>query len=438
MSIKKITYIKYSGTLELGCHLVYTSGSQDLRTRLFREFLAAGIQINVQTVFSKNTLEYLETNHAKEYFNLDKMSYRPNSLEIDSDTDLLLVESGSGNCRFETDLIDENCRVPSVCFANMLIKKFKGLCFYLQIDVALDFVFFPERFSKEYVRTFLHRADYKDLFQDKRWVILSPAKEVQEFSKHSNSLRTSYNELYQEGLIDIDRFEFHYCGIDWEEEKYEIVKNPINSLLYIGGERNRTKKLKELYWENRKMMDTIIYGKWDEETIKKFKDENFHFKGKLEAGKTREMYNKYFGSVIIGDIKYEKVKCVSGRLFEVTTAKTLPIIDADLRDTTVSDIFDDLILDILCVKERKDVASLLELKDSQERVDLIEECVSQMSKFTPTTSLHLFVDLYEKYKNGKPTDMEKVQEVFIERNLSRQKEELDEFTEMIFTYHKLI
>ena len=71
------------------------------------------------------------------------------------------------------------------------IKKFKGLCFYLQIDVALDFVFFPERFSKEYVRTFLHRADYKDLFQDKRWVILSPAKKF----RNSVSIVIHYEQV---------------------------------------------------------------------------------------------------------------------------------------------------------------------------------------------------------------------------------------------------
>lgn len=434
--MKKITYIKYSGSLELGNHLVYTSGSQDLRTRLFREILKNGVEISIQSPFSIATKQYLETEEGKKYFELKNLKYQPEKITVDSDTDLLIVESGSDNAMFETSL--DGKRIPAQAYANQVIKNYKGFVMYLQIDVALNFAFFPERLSKKFLNEFIQYGDYKDLFKDKSWLVVSPAKNVDLFCKNSNSMRANYESLRNSKLINVDNFEFHYCGIDFEEEVYHPIKNAERGLLYIGGERNRIKKLDLYYNSVSENFPIHIYGKWKDDTKQQFP--NIHFKGILEKGKPRELYNQYFGSVIIGDLKYEKVKCVSGRFFEVVTACSLPLIDIDLLETTVSDIFDEKLLTELTVWDKESVEDKLKLHNTDYRVDLINECVRQMKQFSPNTSFKILQKIFEQYKNKPTTDMEKLEQVFESRLLEKigdgTKE--DEFSLQIANYHNII
>lgn len=429
--MKKIAWLKYTGSLELGLHLVFTQGSQDLRTRLVKEIIDEGVEIHFYSKFSKESLAYLQSPQAKEYFgSMSKIILHDSDEEISKDVDFLIVESGSDNIMFEDTYKGQ--KMPAVAITNNKIKKFKGLVFYLQIDLALKFVYFPEFLSVKYINEHIHTASYKDLFKDKKWIVLMPIrKNCVEPHKHFKTARCGYDMLVENNLLNIERFEFHYCGIDFSEELKIKTKTP-KTLCYIGGERNRIQKFTELYSNSNNK--SVVWGRWTDKTKERFN--NVDFKGTLGKGLTKQEYNKHFGSVIIGDKNYEKLGCVSGRFFEVVTARTLPLIDKDLVDTTISDIFDKNLISQLVVSSGKQVQLKMDkLHNSNERIDLIKECCRNMRRFNPNQSFIYLSELFNKYKNKpKKTDLDSLNQLFnsiIMNRVEKNEGELDGMTKYI-------
>jgi hypothetical protein len=57
--MKKIAWIKYTGTLEIGNHLLFTAGTTDLRTEFFKILKKNGVEVQIYTHLSKETKEFL-------------------------------------------------------------------------------------------------------------------------------------------------------------------------------------------------------------------------------------------------------------------------------------------------------------------------------------------------------------------------------------------
>lgn len=426
--MKKIAWIKYTGSVEIGHHLLFTTGNTDLRTEFFKAFKKNGVEVQVYGGLSKDTKEYLETEKGKrEHSNISVTK----KTTIDKDVDFVVLENGTDNARFEIGIDGE--RVPQIAYANRLISGYKGVVFYLQTDPALPFTFFPEYLSNEYNSKWLGWGNFASLVKDKKFVVLMNAKRIQNLvDLHQQCARTRYVDVQNNGAAFFEYFDVHYCGI-YSHDNLDI-KNPGEyeaKISYVGGERNRIKKMKRLYFDVAEMFGVEIWGKWEDVTKEKFPEVSWG--GVLGRGLTKEVYNSSFATVVLGDQNYEKVGMVSGRFFEAISSNTLSLIDSDLRDTLVSDILDKHLLDQLVVSTTEDVQQkIAQLYDSEERTDLIKEASRQMFLKSPQDSYDWLIKIFDKYKDFEEDDESTIGAIGCFGNLLQEREEKGVYSKMAY------
>ena len=137
--MKRIAWVKYNGAMEIGEHLLFTAGTSDIRANLFQALSDAGIQVFMYGPLTRETRQYILSKEGKKRF---KNLHLCNGSVVEQKVDFLVVESGPSNTSFNTR--SDGQIISHIAFTNRLIKAFEGLVFYLQIDLALPFIFFPE------------------------------------------------------------------------------------------------------------------------------------------------------------------------------------------------------------------------------------------------------------------------------------------------------
>jgi hypothetical protein len=393
--IGKIGYVKYNGKFEIGEELLGTTGSTDLRTGYLEAILQAGNSLRVYTPPSRACLEFLKSSEGMRRFS--SLELRKDRMTVDSDLDLLIVENGASNSSFGSKV--NKREISCLAHSNSLISSYKGLLIYCQTDPDLPFVFYPEFFSKDFVVRYLSLGNFESFLKDKTFVVTTPAKNIQEFVESRNTYRYPYEELQKRGILHFSRWEVHYgCLTDYW--KFQIDSNPVYQLSYVGAERSRKKKFSDLFESVASEFSVHVWGKWTESTTNSMP--SIHWMGVLEKGKSREIYNKSVASIIIGNESYEKMNFVGGRLFEVVSAKTVPLIDIAMLPTTVSEIFDqEFLLHHLLVNGSESVRYRMNrlISDPSYRRWVIEECQRQVSRFSPSSTYEELERLYHHYKS---------------------------------------
>lgn len=391
--MKKIGWMKFTGNIEIGEHLLFTTGNTDLRTKAFDAILQSGIELQLYTPISKDTKDFLESEEGKRRFGkiVLKETFTP-----DKDLDLLIVENGTDNTNFSWRYKGEE--IPSVAYANSIISNYKGLVFYMQTDPDLPFVFFPEYLSLKFANQYLGYGNCRSILEDKKWVILTCCRNIDDFRKTYSGIRFSYDVYDKSGFLDFDNLEIHYGCLDaGREQNLKIKKRPEFGISYVGGQRKRNKKIDEFFLKPAKAgIPVNIFGKWKETFTKNFPE--ISWEGVLGRGLVHETYNNSFGTVVIGDPRYEDLGFVSGRFFEAISSKTLPLIDSKLLGSAVSEMLSDELLKELLVKDGDDIIKKYKrLNNTDERVDLIKQVQKETKKFDSFQIVEDLGDLVDKY-----------------------------------------
>ena len=199
--MKKIAWIKYCGAIEIGYHLLGTQGNTDLRTSLLLEIIKQGVQLQIYSPLTRDTQKYIESVEGQELFGSVEFKI---SDKVDSDVDLLIVENGPTNITFSMRFQGEE--IPSIAYANQIISNYKGVAFYVQTDLALPIVFNPDFFSFEYINSHLNKGNFKSMFKDKTWSVLTCAKNTEEFPEKYTPSRYTYGKYVGNGVLDVSNF----------------------------------------------------------------------------------------------------------------------------------------------------------------------------------------------------------------------------------------
>lgn len=392
----KIGWIKYTGLLEIGDNLLYTSGTTSIRTNLFKAILAKGHGLTLFSPVGKKTEAFLKTEEGAKHFGKIKVKVKD---KIDKNIDFLVVENGTDNINFSWNIDGEH--VPSPAYINRLISSFKGVCFYMQTDPDLPFIFFPEFYSNDFITKYLSNGNSQSLLGGKRFIVASSSKKQgEEFFQYNSKLRASYPMLKKSKLVDFERLEMHYTCLKADKD-YKPIKKPSKGLVYIGGQRKRKNELKEFYGvPGSNGVPVEIYGKWDQRAVGEIPD--VEWKGVLGRGLVHSTYNDSFGSVIIGDPIFQKTGFVSGRFFELIASRSLPLLDLKLVESSISDLLSEELIKELVVENGKQVAEkYARLNNTSHRKDLIKECARATKKYDSGRVVDDLLQLFERY-NTKP------------------------------------
>lgn len=430
----RIAYLRYNGLLEIGHNLIDTGAMMDLRTNLFMAICNAGHKLGVFGYFK--SMDFVKRN---EKVFKGNFKYYKDQLPDYRDFDCLLIENGASNTNFSFNFKGEN--IPYIVFCNQILKKWKGIVFYFNLDTSLPFVFFPEFFSVQYVNNYLYRGNFVDILKDKKFVLLTCGKNQEEFLKANYTYRFPILDLYNSGAIFCDYFEGHFATINpefYSDYKIFKIKENDKKIIYIGRQRSRIKKFKKYYGLFSQEFPVSLYGNWDVSFVKR-DFPNIKYEGKLEKGLVYETYNKNLLSIVIGDEKYEKTKQVSGRFFEAIQSKSVVLIDYDLEDTIIKDILSRETMKEILLSKNDDYNLKLVRKifnwDFSERKNFIETINQELNRFNMKDSVDMLVSLIKKYEKKKIDNLKVLKaarNVFSKMILERN--EVNEFSKIYFNH----
>ena len=278
-----IGYCKFTMNIELN-YANAKLGNAESRATLLRALIGHGHKITIYSQVKKQDEELLMSKKKIEPVNsidldwIRHIKYKPDK-PVDTNTDLLFVETGPDNLTFRTKF---NNREPFIRRCANILNSYQGIVFFLNTDPDLPFPIHKMAHCKY---PYLHKknvyrngagshpdhgwADPKEILKDKKLIFFNQAYN-----------QKAYNALYDRSRSRIQElgYESHMLPVVYDKALVPLrqLQKPFPApygIVYIGYPRKREKLFEKFVMGvNINGNPPRTWGPWDKKTNYNFKE----------------------------------------------------------------------------------------------------------------------------------------------------------------------
>lgn len=367
-----------------------TSGGWEDIYSLIKTPIERGHDVTLYTE-AKDAYVLKDKNTLNKYEYLKKLKYKPDSY-IDEDTDFLIIHNASTNMMYS-----RKDKIPFILWTYNLLKNYKGLVFYINVDFELPFTF--NILTKIGDLPFLHCIHPNDIFTDKYYVICS--KVTRNFDKFLEDYNNGVN-LYKDLGYPVEYIDGSFWG--FSEDVLEISEKCQTDLIYGGSDKSgRIKKIVKYFDNLPEEVTCDIYGKWSTKTkecIKKYKI-NKYYRGSIQRKFLLEKYNKSLCTVMFDSDKVESYGVLQTRLYELISCRVLVFFDRNILPSKEYLRFD--IDEKFIIESQEELLVKIQFykNNPEERIKDLNIQVKWLDHVSIYEPMIQIEKLYEKYKDSK-------------------------------------
>jgi hypothetical protein len=235
---------------------------------------------------------------------------------------VLLIQQGSENLR-----ITGMGYVSTQLYVYRLLRDFRGAVFYLGYDAYIPF--WPVTETRLNRDQQYYSCNTYELFEGKNWNILCPGNRVDLY-------KTLYDSWGVSKFLNFKHFkrdthDLMYQTLYEVSDDIKFGSYTRDTMAFIGKDRNGGSRY-QFFMECVRNDDRILldlYGSWDKADFGDQANKTIFNRGRVSRGISNviKTYNDHICSPLIANSRYVEANQLTARVFEVISAKILPLIE---------------------------------------------------------------------------------------------------------------